>query len=95
MTYGLKPAVNTQTIFIYATSNTYISNLLICAEVSGAVDVHVQPAGSTTKYALYSGLYVGKGDTFGCSALKLSPGDSLYVTSASGGHTFTAFSDEV
>ena len=65
------------------------------AEVGGAVDVHVQPADSADKFALYLGLHIAKNETFACTALKLCPGDALYVTSANGSHTFTVFSDEV
>ena len=95
MTYGIKPAISAQTQFVQPATDMFISNLLICAETSGAVDVHVQPAGSAEKFALYSGLYISKNETFTCTALKLSPGDSLFVTSTTGTHTFTIFSDEV
>ena len=95
MTYGIKPAIAVQTKFVQPTTSMFISNLLICAETSGAVDVHVQPEGSSTKFAMYSGLYITKNETFTCTALKLCPGDALYVTSTTGTHTFTIFSDEV
>ena len=95
MTYGIKPVASTQTKFVEPTTNMFISNLLICAEVSGSVHVHVQPAGSPDKFALYSDLYIQKNETFTCTALKLCPGDALYVTSTTGEHTFTIFSDEV
>ena len=95
MTHGIKPAISVQTEFVRPVTNMFISNLLICAETSGAVDVHVQPAGSSDKFALYSGLYITKNETFTCTALKLCPGDALYVTSTTGEHTFTIFSDEV
>ena len=91
----LKPAAGTQTLFVDAETNMFVSNLFICAETSGAVDVHVTPAGGSAKFAVYSGLYIQKNDTFTCTALKLAPGDKLYVTSVNGGHTFTMFSDEV
>ena len=95
MTFGLKPEATIQTKFVQPATSLYISNLLICAEVGGAVDVHVQPADSADKFALYVGLHIAKNETFACTALKLCPGDALYVTSANGSHTFTIFSDEV
>lgn len=95
MTYGIKPLIGAQTLLVQPVSNLFISNLLICAETSGSVDVHVQPAGSATKFLLYSGLYIAKNETFACTALKLSPGDALFGTSTTGTHTFTIFGDEV